>query len=70
MNDKQYNPAGNNEEAPAKGMAAVNTHNPEESDDLQKTGNQTLNTERLEHMTENDKNRSGRIADDPSPAGY
>lgn len=30
MNDKQYDPARHNEEAPQKGMAAVNTHNPEE----------------------------------------
>lgn len=27
MKEKQYDPAGNNEQAPAKGMAAVNTHN-------------------------------------------
>lgn len=28
MKDKQYDPAGQNEKAPAKGMAAVDTHNP------------------------------------------
>ncbi|MFL5808705.1 MAG: hypothetical protein ACJ749_04240 [Flavisolibacter sp.] len=30
MKDKQFDPAGNNEKAPAEGMAAVNTHNPGE----------------------------------------
>jgi hypothetical protein len=30
MKEKQYKPSGNNEEAPAKGMAAVNTHSEEE----------------------------------------
>ncbi|MEO6070416.1 MAG: hypothetical protein ABIN57_11105 [Chitinophagaceae bacterium] len=32
MEDKQYDPAGNNEKAPEKGMAAVNTFNEGESD--------------------------------------
>jgi hypothetical protein len=31
MKEKQYKPAGNNEEAPAKGMAGVNTHSEEEA---------------------------------------
>jgi hypothetical protein len=30
MKDKQFDPAKNNEKAPAPGMAAVNTHNPGE----------------------------------------
>mgnify|MGYP007051642172 FL=1 len=30
MNDKIYEPARHNEKAPAPGMAAVNTHMPEE----------------------------------------
>ncbi|HEU0109629.1 MAG TPA: hypothetical protein VFQ73_02080 [Flavisolibacter sp.] len=30
MKEKQYNPAGTNDKAPAEGMAAVNTFNPEE----------------------------------------
>ena len=30
MKEKQYDPARTNEQAPAKGMAAVDTHNPEE----------------------------------------
>jgi hypothetical protein len=30
MKEKQYKPSGNNEEAPAKGMAGVNTHTDEE----------------------------------------
>ena len=30
MKDKQFDPAGNNEKAPAEGMAATNTHNPGE----------------------------------------
>ena len=34
MKDKQYDPAGNNEKAPEKGMAAVNTFNEGESDTL------------------------------------
>ena len=34
MKDKQYDPARNNEQSPAKGMASVNTHNPEEEIDL------------------------------------
>ena len=29
MKEKQYDPARQNETAPAKGMAAVDTHNPE-----------------------------------------
>jgi hypothetical protein len=31
MKKKQYQPSGNNEEAPAKGMAGVNTHSEEEA---------------------------------------
>ena len=30
MKEKQYDPARQNEKAPAAGMAAVDTHNPEE----------------------------------------
>ena len=30
MKDKLYDPARHNEKAPAEGMAAVNTHSPEE----------------------------------------
>ena len=30
MKEKQYDPARQNEKAPAPGMAAVDTHNPEE----------------------------------------
>ncbi len=30
MKEKQFDPAGQNEKAPAPGMAAVDTHNPEE----------------------------------------
>ena len=30
MKEKQFDPAGNNEQAPAKGIAAVDTHNPPE----------------------------------------
>jgi len=30
MKDKQFDPARNNEKAPAEGIAAVNTHNPDE----------------------------------------
>jgi hypothetical protein len=30
MEDKQFEPAKNNESAPEKGIAAVNTHNPGE----------------------------------------
>lgn len=31
MKKKQYQPSGNNEQAPAKGMAGVNTHSEEEA---------------------------------------
>lgn len=31
MQDKQYDPARNNEKSPAEGFASVNTHNPEEA---------------------------------------
>ena len=31
MKEKQFDPAGNNEKAPAEGIAAVNTHNPGEA---------------------------------------
>ena len=31
MKDKQYDPARSNEKAPAPGMAAVDTHHPEEN---------------------------------------
>ena len=34
MKDKLYDPAGNNEKAPEKGMASVNTFNEGESDSL------------------------------------
>ena len=30
MKEKQYDPARHNEKAPASGMAAVDTHNPDE----------------------------------------
>ena len=30
MKEKQFDPARNNEKAPAEGIAAVNTHNPGE----------------------------------------
>jgi hypothetical protein len=30
MKDKQFDPARHNEKSPAPGLAAVNTHNPEE----------------------------------------
>jgi hypothetical protein len=30
MKEKQYDPAGKNEESPAKGMASVNSFNPDE----------------------------------------
>lgn len=33
MKEKIFNPAGTNETSPAKGMAAVNTFNPEEIED-------------------------------------
>jgi hypothetical protein len=31
MKEKQYDPARSNEKAPAEGMAAVDTHNPEDA---------------------------------------
>lgn len=41
MKDKQFEPAKNNESAPEKGIAAVNTHNPgeEPAEDLMKNEN-------------------------------
>ncbi|RYZ20606.1 MAG: hypothetical protein EOO16_16105 [Chitinophagaceae bacterium] len=41
MSEKQYNTARNNEESPAPGFAAVNTHNPgEESEQPSQTSQQ------------------------------
>ncbi|MFN2458853.1 MAG: hypothetical protein ABR502_11690 [Chitinophagaceae bacterium] len=40
MREKQYESARNNEQAPAEGMASVNTFNPDESqsDEVKKSG--------------------------------
>ena len=45
MQDKQYDPARHNEKSPAEGMAAVNTHNPDEQE-YEKTGNQVTKDEK------------------------
>ena len=45
MQDKQYDPARHNEQSPAEGMAAVNTHNPTEQE-YDKTGNQVTTDEK------------------------
>ena len=34
MKEKIYNPASTNEQSPAEGMAAVNTFNPEDVEDI------------------------------------
>ena len=48
MKEKQYDPAGQNETAPAKGMASVDTHNPEEG-----TEDREIN-----HLTPEEDNRT------------
>ncbi len=59
MKEKQYDPAGHNEESPAEGMAAVNTHNPEEKESLPQTDNQHEREESIiRSKPENDKNNS------------
>ena len=59
MKEKQYDPARHNEDAPAEGMASVNTHNPEEQKAVPQTGNQSMPDENiLATKTENDKNIS------------
>jgi hypothetical protein len=40
MDDKQFDPARNNEKAPAEGIAAVNTHNPGEERTDEQASNQ------------------------------
>ena len=57
MKEKQYDPARHNEESPVEGMAAVNTHNPEEKEIPTTIENQKLNEEVLATKTENDKNK-------------
>ncbi|ANE51737.1 hypothetical protein [Flavisolibacter tropicus] len=39
MKEKQWDPARNNEQSPAPGMAAVNTHNPEEETPIEEIYN-------------------------------
>ena len=39
MKEKQYDPARHNEKAPAAGMAAVDTHNPDELPAGEETSN-------------------------------
>ncbi len=52
MKDKQYDPAGSNEQSPAEGMASVNTHSPEEEIDL--------STNRLPEEEEREKSKSNK----------
>jgi hypothetical protein len=39
MKEKQWDPARHNEQSPAPGMAAVNTHNPEEETPIEEIYN-------------------------------
>lgn len=56
MEEKQYDPARHNEVAPAKGMASVNTHNPEEKKVQKIPDNQSSpDTDLLASKTEDDK---------------
>lgn len=57
MKEKQYDPARHNEESPAEGMAAVNTHNPEEKEGTNDIGNQLLDEDTLATKTENNKSK-------------
>ncbi len=56
MKEKQYKPSGNNEEAPAKGMAAVNTHS-EEEEKLKPLPTQTTS----ERIPDDDQEEEGEI---------
>ena len=62
MKDKIYNPASTNQQAPADGMAAVNTFNSEETDDKAEAG-VPRNFERSEKTEQKDDTRP--IQNDP-----
>jgi hypothetical protein len=59
MKDKQFNPARNNEHSPAPGLAAVNTHQPEEEPVLpDENENHHMNSGDAERIArENEGNR-------------
>jgi hypothetical protein len=62
MKEKIYNPASTNEQAPAEGMAAVNTFNSEELDDQINPGepvpkNFEREQDRRQHDDQDEKNR-------------
>lgn len=57
MKEKQYDPARNNEESPAAGMASVNTHSPAENSPTEKENNLKADEDdrRLVNNKDNDR---------------
>ncbi len=50
MKEKQFDPARHNETSPAPGMAAVNTHNPEEKEPSNVPPQQVMNEEEMKRV--------------------
>ncbi|MGZ5287428.1 MAG: hypothetical protein ACXWB9_09605 [Flavisolibacter sp.] len=50
MKEKQFDPAGQNENSPAPGMAAVNTHNPDEKEPGNIPPQQVMNEEEMKRV--------------------
>ena len=57
MKEKQFDPARYNEKSPAPGLAAVNTHNPEEEVPTQVPPQQTVSEEEMKRV-EKEQNRT------------
>ncbi len=50
MKEKQFDPARHNEQSPAPGMAAVNTHNPDEKEPGNVPPQQVMNEEEMKRV--------------------
>jgi len=48
MKEKQFEPGGNKSSSPAEGLAAVNTHNPDEEASELKPGEEWVNIDKVE----------------------
>ena len=57
MKEKQFDPARYNEKSPAPGLAAVNTHNPEEVEPDNVPPQQVMNEEEMKRV-EQEQNRT------------
>lgn len=57
MKEKQFDPARYNETSPAPGLAAVNTHNPEEVEPTNVPPQQVMNEEEMKRV-EQEQNRT------------